>query len=355
MSRELLVQRWADGYGAALVVDDEVEDVALAPIDGAAMPGALHLARVDQTRGDIGLTFVMLEGEVPAALEAGKESVAPGDRILVQVSGPARDGKPLRVRRRVTLPGQLVVLHPGSSALRIARRAQRALASRAMAGALHERAPAGCGLTIRSAAARAPDDALVAELDRLSRLWRAIEARLPNAALPSVLYADPPAWRAALPLLRAEPSRLLVNERRLVREFEAFGVVATLTEDGDLFDHAGVGEALARSEGPVVTLQGGGTLTIERTRALLAIDIDSGGQDVATTNLRAVREIARQLRLRDAMGTILIDFIRAGAAQQRRTERELETAVALDRRHLDLLGWTRGGLFELRRSDEAAE
>ena len=90
-------------------------------------------------------------------------------------------------------------------------------------------------------------------------------------------------------------------------------------------------------------------------RSTRSVDIDSSGGDAASVNLRAVPVIARQLRLRDALGTVLVDFLRGPAAQQRRLEREIEAAVALDRRHVDLLGWTRGGLFELRRSEEVAE
>lgn len=355
MTRTLLVQRWGGGICAALVDPDGVQDVVVAPLDGALAPGAVHVARVDQRRDDLGLVFVTLAGDVPAALEAGRETVAPGERLLVQVAAVAADGKPTRVRRRIALPGQLVVLHPGSDALRIARRAQKALASRATATALHARAPAGCGLTIRSAAARAPEAALVAELDRLSRLWRAIEARRDGVPLPSLLYADPPAWRAALPLLRAEPTRLEVNERDLVRSFEAFGVAAELVDDGRLLENAGVGEALASAELPTLDLPGGGRIAVERTRALTAVDVDSAGGDPADVNRRAAPEIARQLRLRDVLGTVAIDFLRGGAAAQRAVERALEAAVAFDRRRVELLGWTRGGLYELRRSEESRD
>lgn len=355
MARTLIVQRWGDGCAGALIDEHRLDDFVAAPGPGATAPGALHVARVDRSSADLGLTFVTLEGGVPAALETGGAKPAAGERLLVQVSAPAQADKPVRVRRRVSLPGQLVVLHPGARQLKISRRAQRTMTSRAMIDAIHARAPADCGLTLRSAAARAPEDAIVAELDRLSRLWRAVEARSSEAPCPSFLYADPPAWRAGLPLLRAEPERLLVAERRLVREFEAFGVVATLAEDVDLFGHAGVEEALAACEGTRVAIPGGGALTIERTQALIAVDIDSAGGEAGSVNRRAIPEIARQLRLRDGLGTILVDFLRGPASQRRELDDALEAAVAIDRRAVDILGWTRGGLLELRRSARVDE
>ncbi|MBM3522897.1 MAG: hypothetical protein FJX57_08065 [Alphaproteobacteria bacterium] len=355
MAGTLIVQRWGDGCAAALMDEHRLDDFVGAPGAGAMAAGAIHVARVDRSSADLGLTFVILDGGVPAALETASAMPVAGERLLVQVSAPAQDDKPVRVRRRVSLPGQLVVLHPGARQLKISRRAQRSMTSRAMIDAIHARAPAGCGLTLRSAAARAPEDAIIAELDRLTRLWRAIEARTSEAPCPSFLYADPPAWRASLPLLRAEPERLLVSERRLVREFAAFGVVASLADDVDLFGHAGVEEALAASAGPRVAIPGGGVLTIERTRALIAIDIDSAGGEAGSVNRRAIAEIARQLRLRDGLGTILVDFLRGPASQRRALDGAFADAVAIDRRAVDILGWTRGGLLELRRSMRADE
>ncbi len=354
MTREILVERWAEGYGAALLEGGELLDFVAASDDGSGEPGAIHLARVAQRSDELGLVFLLLANDRAATMELGKDPPAQGEMLLVQVTAPARGDKPARTTRRVALTGHLVVLRPGRRSLHFAREVRATLGTPAMEAALASRLPEGFGLIVRGAAARAPDAAVAVEIDRLVERWRAIEARKAAAlagAAPVLLFVDLAARRAGLPLLRAAPDCLRVSERKLVRDFAALGVAATLEDGARLFDGFGVAESLATRDMPAVPLIGGGRSVVETTRAMTVIDIDAAASDPGEVNARAVPEIARQLRLRDVIGTVMVDFLRADAQAQRRLERALARATAIDRRRVELLGWTRGGIFELRRGD----
>jgi ribonuclease E len=120
-----------------------------------------------------------------------------------------------------------------------------------------------------------------------------------------------------------------------------------------LFDRHDVASTIAVASERDVTLPNGGRISVEPTRALTAMDVDSGaGSGVANarlaTNLEAAKEIARQLWLRDLGGMIVVDFIRMDeAGERRRVQDALAAAVASDRVPVHLLGWSRAGLFEL--------
>ncbi len=353
-----MVERWAEGYGAALVEDGELLDFVAAGIDGRSEPGAIHLARVTQISAPLGLVFLLLADGGVASMDPGKDPPAQGELVLVQITAPARGDKPARASRRIALTGHLVILRPGRQSIHFAPEVRANLGTPAMAAALASRVPEGFGLIVRSAAARAPDQALAVEIDRLVERWRAIEARKAAslaASAPVVMFVDLASRRAALPLLRAGPTILRVNERKLVRDFEALGVAATLEDGARLFDGFGIAEALATAEMPTVPLQGGGVIVIEATRALTAIDIDAAASDPSEVNTRAVAEIARQLRLRDVIGTVMVDFLRQDTEKQHRLKRTLAHATKIDRRRVELLGWTRGGVFELRRGDATVD
>ena len=358
MTREILVERWAEGYGAALVDAGELVDFVAAGSEGRSEPGAVHLARVAQSHAALGLIFLQLADGVAATMEQGKQPPAQGELVLVQVTAPARGDKPARATSRVALTGHLVILRPGRRSIHFASEVRATLGTPAMEAALASRLPQGFGLIVRGAAARAPDEAVAVEIDRLVERWRAIETRKATAlaaAVPVLLFVDLASRRAALPLLRAGPDCLRVSERKLVRDFAALGVAATLEDGVKLFDGFGIAEALATRDMPVVALRDGGQIAVETTRAMTVIDIDAAGTDPELVNARAVPELARQLRLRDVIGTVMIDFLRENSQRQRRLERALADATAIDRRRVELLGWTRGGVFELRRGDATVD
>lgn len=352
MTREILVERTDQGYAAALVERHLLLDYVAAPSDGALQPGAIHLGRVVSIQPVIGMAFVLLgAGRSAAAMELGKSPPIEGEALLVQVTAAATPDKPVRVRRGVSLDGHLVILRPGGRSVRMGRRAAKSFGSDAMEEALRYRLPDGFGLVVRGAAERAPDEAVAIEIDRLVALWKSIETRIAEVEAPALLHAVGAPRRAILPLLRAQPDRVIVADRAAFNECTLLGVAATMEPEAKLFDQHEVSEQLAGATMTQVRLEGGGSIAIEATRALVGVDVDGEGRPTSEANIAAARELARQLRLRDVVGTVVVDFIRMGSQAQRRVESALAEATAIDRRRVNLLGWTRGGLYELRRGE----
>jgi len=356
VSRLLLLARREGAAEAALLEDGVLQDFLRAPEDGALEPGAIHLARVARVHHPLGLVFLSLEGGGTATLEAGTTPPAEGELAIVQVAAAAHGDKPARARRSVALVGRHVVLRPGAGAGGEARLPRDAAGDRrlaAIAAAAAEAAGEGFALALRSAARDAAPGAPALEAAALAAGWRAAVARAAGLSQPALLRAEDAARRAALPLLRAQPGAAIVQARRERDALAALGVEAALEAPaGGLLAAHGVEEQLALATAPRVAIPGGGTLSVEDTRALVAIDVDSGEAGRDGLGARAAREVARVLRLRDCLGAIVVDFPREGEAGRRATARALEDAVRLDRRAMSLLGWTRGGLYEIRRSAE---
>jgi len=353
LSRDLVVAPWGDGIGGALLEDGWLLDWIAAPADGAGQPGAIHLARVAQIRPELGLCFVGLEGGAEASLDLGTDPPRPGDSCLIQIVAAARAGKPARASLRPALTGHLLVLRRGTPALRFPAAMEQAESARF--AALREAVPEGMSASLRSTASGADPDRVRAELLALAQLWARIVGDAGARRAPVLLHAPLAAMRAALPLLRARPRRVLVADRKILHALVSVGLEANCADAAGaaLFDQYDVATQLASADTAVVPLSSGGSLSVETTRAVTAIDVDGGSDgDAGRVNRGAVREIASQIRLRDLRGTIVVDFLRTGEASRRAVTDALGAAVAIDRRRVGLLGWTRGGLYEMRRSDE---
>lgn len=353
MSRLLLLGRREGAAEAALLEDGVLQDFLRAPEHGALEPGAIHLARVARVHPALGLVFLALEGGVGATLEAGASPPAEGELAIVQVAAAPRGDKPARARRAIALVGRDVVLRPGGSGTRLPRDAAGDRRLAAIAAEALDAAGEGFVLALRSAARDAAPGAPAREAGMLAAAWRALAARAAQLSQPALLRAEDAARRAALPLLRARPDAFAAEARRERDALAALGVEAALeAPPGGLLAAHGVEEQLALATASRVAIPGGGALWVEETRALVAVDVDSGEGGREGLGARAAREVARVLRLRDCLGAIVVDFPREGEAGRRATMRALEEGVRLDRRAVSLLGWTRGGLCEMRRSAE---
>jgi len=350
VSRLLLLGRREGAAEAALLDDGVLQDFLRAPEDGAPEPGAIHLARVARVHDALGLVFLSLEGGGTATLEAGAAPPAEGDLAIVQIAAAAHGDKPARARRSVALVGRAVVLRPGGRGTRLPRDAAGDRRLDSMAAEAAASAGEGFALALRSAARDAAPGAPAREAASLAASWRMVASRAAHLSRPALLRAEDAARRAALPLLRARPDAVVAGGRRERDALGDLGVEAVIEAPaGGLLAAHGVEEQLALATAPRVAIPGGGTLWVEETRALVAVDVDSGEGGREGLGARAARELARVLRLRDCMGAIVVDFPRENEAGRRAALRALEDGMRLDRRAVSLLGWTRGGLCEMRR------
>ncbi len=328
----------AERPAAALIVDGRLEDLSLdpSPDDPTPRPEEIHRVVVDRPAPAMGGAFVRMAGGATGWLRMAE--ARPGDVRLAQVRHWPEPGKAVPLSDRPALKGALALLTPGAPGANVSRsvkgRAARerleALGAAALAGA-----PADLGLVLRTAAAAAEDEAIVAETRTLRAEWAALAAE--GGAAPRLLRPAPDAPARALRDW-ADPAPDAVDDAP--GAFERLGVLDAI-------------EALRR---PRADLPGGAWMSVEATAAMVAVDVNTGA-DVSKgaaqrANLAACAELPRQLRLRGLGGVVLLDPapIRKGARQG--VDSALRRAFADDPVDTQIAGWTPLGNVEILRKRE---
>ncbi|QYZ70080.1 ribonuclease E/G [Neotabrizicola shimadae] len=317
---------------AALVVDGRLEDFLIDPADDQPLPGAMWRAVADRPMKGQGGMFVKLPGGVSGFLRQ-TAGIAPGQRLIVQGTGPAEDGKALPVTTRLLFKSRYAIVTPGAPGLNISRRirdederaALQPLAEAAMAGA-----PEDLGLILRSACEGAEPEAVAEDIAAMRGLAEAVVADLEGG--PELLVegagAHDLAWRDW-----GDPVPDEVVDGAMARD--------------------GVLDLVQELLSPRVDLPGGGHMMIEPTRALIAVDVNTGTDTSPGTglkvNIAAARDLPRQLRLRGLGGQIVVDFAPVPKRDRAILDQVLRAAFKSDGEQTQLAGWTTLGLFEMTR------
>ena len=317
---------------AALILDGRLEDFLIDPVDDAPLPGAIYRGTVDRPMKGQGGVFVKLpEGAMGFLRQVS--GLAPGQPVLVQVSGAAEPGKAVPVTTRLLFKSRYAILTPGAPGLNVSRRIRDeeiradldSLAALAMAGAAPD-----LGLILRSACAEAVPDEVTEDIALMRGLAEAVLADLTGG--PELLVDGPgaqeTAWRDW-----ADPAPDEVAEGE--GAFAAFGVEELV-------------DALLS---PRVPLPGGGHMMVEPTRALIAVDVNTGPDTSPAAglkaNIAAARDLPRQLRLRGLGGQVVVDFAPMPKKERTPLEQVLRAAFKADGAESSLSGWTTLGLYEL--------
>ena len=291
-----------------------------------------------------------------------------GRELLVQIAREGFGSKGPRVTCFVSLPGRYVVYMPQVPHLGISRRITDLAERERLRAILAAVAGGHGGFIVRTAGAGAAAGALEADAARLVHAWREISRRAEAQPAPQVVHVD---VGLMLRLLRDAPreglSRVVVDgpedrDRAFAYLRDVDPALASLVTHhpgpGPLWEAEGLDVEIERALRPRVWLRSGGTLVIEPTEALVSIDVNTGkyvgrGQledTVLRTNLEAADEIARQLRLRDLGGIIVVDFIDMESPDSRRRVLEaFEQALARDRARTKIVGLSELGLVQLTR------
>ncbi|MBI1415676.1 MAG: ribonuclease G [Limimaricola sp.] len=316
---------------AALLVDGRLDDLLIGDED-SPRPGAIFRAICDRPVKGQGGMFLRLPDGMGGFLRAAK-GLRPGQPVLVQVTGHAEPGKAVPLTDRVLFKSRYAIVTPGAPGRNISR-AITDEEERVRLAAIAEVEMTGPhGLILRSAAAGAPEDDIAEDIAAMRDLADAVLADATGTTPEALTEGDGPhalAWRD-------------------------WTIPAEVVTEAGSFATLGVLDQIAALARPEVQL-GEGSMFVEATRALTAIDVNTGGDTspaaALKVNLAAARAIPRALRLRGWGGQIVIDFAPMSKAHRRQVEQSLRAAFRADPIETSLVGWTAMGLFELSRKRE---
>ena len=377
MSQELFINVMAAEVRAALMDESVLIDLIVERTERASVVGNIYLGRVERVMKGMEAAFVDIGLGKSGFLglddnrRGNGETSAPvheGEAILVQVTKDAIGTKGVQLSRRLTLPGRSLVYAPGQDRVMISRQiedeAERERLTALMAGI----AMPGEGFILRTASVGATAEELAADREELMDTWQSIEDARTTIRAPSCVHADiDPVLRVLRDHALDGIDRIHVDDGTAAASARRFceRVMPGMTErvtlhtgPQQMFEQYGIEEEIERACRRRIDLPSGGGLVIETTEALTSIDVNSGRFDAASdleqmalrTNSEAAREAARQIRLRNLSGLIVIDLIHMESDDHWNTVIDiLDDVTGRDRNPTRVLGVTEAGLVEITR------
>ena len=357
--------------------------------DRESVSGNIYLGRVERILPGIQAAFVGMGLERSGFLgladarpvdhrawsgtDAITDYVSEGDAVLVQaLSDPLAD-KGAKVTRRITLPGRFLVYTPGQAGIRISRRLAAAGEGGPIEDMVGKLAREDEGFIVRSAAGNATNESLTDDINALRAVWETIIEVRRTARPPTCLHRDPdPVRRLIRDEFGFDTGRIVVDDARALADLRAacarhspnfLDRLEVHSGGAALFEFYEIEEQIDEALSPIVALSSGGTIVIEETAALTAIDVNTGGRAVSggpeqaalDANLAAIGEIARHIRLRNLGGLVVVDFVSMRRRENRHTVIEaLREAVSSDRCPVHVAGFTQFGLVEMTRERRRA-
>lgn len=318
---------------AALMEDGQLTDLLVDAKDLAPLvPGDICRGVVERLMKGQGGVFLRLPDGQRGYLR-DRSGLSEGQALLVQVTGVADEGKAIPLTSRILFRGRHVLVTPGAPGINVSRRI-RDEEARAELTALGAAAnpPEGTGIIFRSLCEAAHPDDIAQELEGLLDLAGKVMAE--QAGSPELLLgAASPHEQAWMEWADPEPD--------------------AIEEGEDSFDRCGVLEAVDALLLPAVALPGGAHAVIEPTRALVAIDVNTGqdGSPAAAlkANIALARDLPRQLRLRGLGGQVVVDFAPVPKRDRATLDQVLRAAFKGESAETSLIGWTTMGLYEINR------
>jgi ribonuclease G len=389
--RELVVSVDAGEKRVAVLEDDKVAEVYLERPERRSIAGNVYLGVVDNVLPgmeaafvEIGLEkngFLYVDEIVGPELEGRKgarkiqDLIQRGEKILVQAVKDPMKTKGARLTTEISLPGRFVVYVPHGEGLGVSRRLEDDERNRLKA-ILKEIAPKQGGVIVRTAAEGASAEDVERDLDFLQRLWKSIEAKAKDSKAPSLVYqeAELP-LRVVRDLFTGDFERLLVDHDRTHKRIIGYlkktsphmaERVTRYKEREPLMEAFGVEQEIRSTLSRRVDLPSGGYLIFDYAEAFTVIDVNtgrfvgsrskkSGGRledTITKNNLEAVKEVVRQLRLRDIGGIIVIDFIDMASPKNRAAvEKALGEELERDRTKTYVVEISPLGLVEMTRQN----
>ncbi len=399
MTKEMLINT-VEGQECriAIVTDGRLEELYVERASAASKVGNIYKGRVTNVEPAIQAAFVDFGGTKNGFLhisdinpqyfpkgkrhneQVGKkrphrdrppiqECIRRGQEVIVQMTKEGIGTKGPTMTTYLSIPGRLLVMMPGMSRLGVSRKIDdedaRTKAKQILADL---NPPQDMGFIIRTAGLDRPKKELQRDLQYLTRLWKSVSQRVKTAKIPSELYQESDlVIRTIRDIYNSDINRIICDKESVAHAVKEFLDVAMprtkykvelYVGKAGIFHDFQIESELERIYSRRVELKSGGSLVIDQAEALVAIDVNSGRfrdhTDAETTafkmNTEAALEIARQLRLRDMGGVIIIDFIDMREERNRRSvERTLRDAVKGDRAKTKVLKISPFGIVEMTR------
>ena len=346
VERTMLVRQIADRTQIAIIEDDVMVEHYVNRNSNISYVGNVYLGKVQNVLPSMEAAFVDIGKGRNAVLYAGEVNwdalglsdtqprkiehvLKSGQSVLVQVTKDPIGQKGARLTSQISLPGRYLVYVPGGGMSGISRRLPDNERNR-LKSILKNLIPEQAGVIIRTAAEGAPEAELERDVTRLKEQWDEIEKKVNNSstAAPSQLYGEPDLTvRVIRDIFNEDFNKMLVQGDKAWSDIQDYishiapelaSKIEKWSGSRDVFAENRVEEQLAKAFDRKVYLPSGGSLVIDRTEAMIVIDVNTGKfigkggnleETVTKNNLEAAEEIARQLRLRDMGGIIVIDFI----------------------------------------------
>ncbi|SMB80399.1 RNAse G [Desulfonispora thiosulfatigenes DSM 11270] len=382
MKKEIIVQSSTNDTRVAVLENDQLVEIYIEETIGDRLVGSIFKGIVENVLPgmqaafvDIGReknTFLYVEDAIPDN-SYGKNGVKinirdilkVGQEVIVQVSKEPLGTKGARVTRQLTLPGRYLVLMPTVDYIGISRRIKDEKERERLQEVAEEIKHPNIGMIIRTVAVDATKEQLEEDLNFLVSVWKKIEKELALPGTKRLIHKDLQLVERILrDVVTEDVDKIIFNSSFdnekikgfLGKEFSKYKIV--LTNQADIFAEYNVKAELANALKRKVWLKSGGYLIIDQTEALTSIDVNTGKfvgsidleDTVLKTNLEATFEIARQLRLRNLGGIIIIDFIDMQYEKnQEMVLTKLEQFLSRDKTKSNILGITSLNLVEMTR------
>ena len=385
MSNEILINVTPQETRVAVLEQGVVQELHIERASARGLVGNIYVGRVARVLPGMQSAFVEIGLERAAFLHIAdiwehrqnaheskpiERILHEGQSLLVQVIKDPIGTKGARLSTQVSLAGRLLVYLPQDSHIGISQRIEDEAERESLRGKLQQLLPEGLagGFIIRTMAETATERELENDIGYLTKLWSDLTARSGTVTVPSPIYQDLNlSQRVLRDMTTEETSRVLVDSRETHQRMQEFaqqytrGILDRIIHYGGerpLFDLNGVEDEIEKALARRVDLKSGGYLIIDQTEAMTTIDVNTGGfvggrsfdDTIFKTNLEAAQVIARQLRLRNLGGIIIIDFIDMENADHRTAVlAEFNKALDRDRTRLTVNGFTQLGLVEMTR------
>jgi ribonuclease G len=385
MNEEILINVTPQETRVAVIQQGVAQELHVERTTGRGLVGNIYLGVVSRVLPGMQSAFIQIGLDRAAFLHVAdiweqRQNAEPakpierllheGEKLLVQVIKDPIGTKGARLSTQISIAGRLLVYLPQEFHIGISQRIEDEAERAHLRERLQQLLPVDAtgGFIIRTMAETATDKEMLSDIEYLRRIWGGIQEKAKMVTAPALLYQD---LNLSLRVLRDiandDTDRILVDSRETFHKLHAFAQDYTRNflerlqlypGERPLFDLYGIEEEIERALARRVPLKSGGYVIIDQTEALTTIDVNTGGfvggrsfdDTIFKTNLEAAHVIARQLRLRNLGGIIIVDFIdMENDAHRESVLTEFKKALSLDRTRITVSGFSSLGLVEMTR------